>query len=70
MADEERREVDRDELVAVQGVDVAVLTPKLGGELDPAAAAEALRLLGDDDLRPDPRQVALEVLALARARTR
>ena len=39
-------------------------------ELDAAAAAEPLRLLGGDDLRADARELALEVLALARRRTR
>src|SRR5947209_5795455 len=60
MAFEQRAEVDGDELVAVQRVDVTALAPLARGELDPAAAAEPLWLLRDDDLGAEPRQLLLE----------
>ena len=63
---EQAGEVDVDELVAVQGIDVALLVPERGSELDPAAAAEPLGLLGGDDLRAEARQLRDEQLALAR----
>ena len=67
---EQRLEVDLDELVAVQREHVAALLPRSRGELDPAAAAEPLRLLGGDDLGAEAGELALEQLALARRRTR
>ena len=66
---EQRREVDVDELVAVQRVDVAVARPRARGELDPAAAAETLRLLRRDDLGAEPRELLLEERRPGRRRT-
>src|SRR5215208_4217464 len=63
---EQRVEVDVDELVAVQRVDVPRPLPLARRELDSAAPSERLRLLRDDDLRAERRQLALEELALAR----
>src|SRR5262249_14435272 len=65
VAVEQAAEVDVDELVAVQGEDVALLPAEGGGEAKPAAAAESLRLLGGDDLGPEPVELPLEQLALA-----
>ncbi len=61
---EKRREVDVDELVAVQRVDVPVLGALPRRELDPASTAEAFRLLGADDLRTEAGQLPDEQLAL------
>ena len=61
------REVDVDQLVAVQRVDVPGLPPLAGGEAQAAAAAEPLRLLGGDDLGAEARQLLLEERALARS---
>src|SRR5262249_62405620 len=61
---EHRTEVDVDELVAVHGVEVAALAPLARRELDPAAAAEPVGLLGDGDVRAEARQLALEERAL------
>ena len=55
---EQRVEVDVDQLVAVQREDVAALRALLRGELDPAAAAEPLGLLGADDLDPEPAELS------------
>ena len=66
---EQRREIDGDELVAVQRKDVPGLLAAPCGELDPAAAAEPRRLLGSDDLGPEARELLLEHLAPARPRT-
>src|SRR6185312_4886534 len=62
---EQRVEGDLDQLVAVQGVDVAVFLPLARGELDAAAATEPLGLLRRDDLGAEPGQLALEQLPLA-----
>src|SRR5204863_9462473 len=62
---EQRAEVDVDELVAVHRVGVAALAPLPRGELDPAAAAEPLGLLGDADLCAEAGQLALDERALA-----
>ena len=58
---EQAREVDVDQLVAVQREDVAA-SPRceLRGELDAAAAPEPLRLLGGDDLGAEPAELLLE----------
>src|SRR5581483_7283177 len=55
-----------DELVAVQGEHVAVLTPRARRVAQPAAAPEPLRLLDCDDLGADPAELTLEERALAR----
>src|SRR5205807_9800806 len=62
---EQRVVVDVDQLVAVQRVDVTVLLPLPRGELDPAAAAEPLRLLRGDDLGAETGELRLEQRALA-----
>ena len=67
---EQRGEIDVDQLVAVQRVDVACLRALSGRELDPAAATEALGLLGTDDLRAQSRRVRRRTLLPARRRTR
>ena len=51
---EQRREVDVQELVAVQRVDVTLLPPRAGGETQAAAAPERLRLRHRHDLGPSP----------------
>src|SRR5206468_7978028 len=59
------RQVDVDELIPVQGEDVAGLAAGAGRKADPAATAERLRLADRDDLGPDPTQRRLEQLLLA-----
>src|SRR5215211_5192615 len=66
MAHEQLGEVELDELVAVQGEDIAIFTPLLGREPQPAAPAKRLVLLHGDDLRPDPIEPLEEQAALPR----
>jgi hypothetical protein len=53
-ARQQRAEVDIEQLVAVQGIDVAAALAQARRELDPAAATEPLGLLGGHDLGPRP----------------
>jgi hypothetical protein len=61
---QQRPEVDRDELVAVQREDVSALLPLPGRELDPAAAPEPLGLLRADDLGRQAGELLREEVAL------
>ena len=57
------REVEVDELVAVQRVDVALVAPRRRGEAQPAAAAERLRLLDGHDLGAEARELLARTAA-------
>src|SRR5206468_11319826 len=65
MCSEQRREVDVDELVAVEREQVSVLVAAPRSELDPASAPEPLRLLRRHDLRPEALKLRLEQVPLA-----
>jgi hypothetical protein len=53
---EQRREVDVEQLVAVQGEDVTVLAALCRGEADSSAPPQPFRLFRDCELRSDPVQ--------------
>jgi hypothetical protein len=57
---EERREVDVEQLVAVQRVDVAFLPARGCGEAQSSPAAERLRLGHGDELGPEACELGLE----------
>jgi hypothetical protein len=48
------------ELVPVQGVEVSLLPPRRGGESEPAAPSQRLRLGDGDDLRAEAGELRLE----------
>src|SRR5262249_33827029 len=62
---EEHPQIEVEQLVAVQGEHVAVLTPSASRETQAAPPAEWLRLLNRDDLRAEAVEPVLEQRALA-----
>src|SRR5829696_5459815 len=66
MTGEQLGEVELDELVAVQGEDIALLASLLRREPQPAAPAKWLGLLHGDDLRPETVELLAEKISLPR----